>query len=183
MLDLAMQRPALIVIDMQNSFVHPDGAIAKMGLDMSACRAVVPVVKRLIDVAHEQGLPVIYTRLVFDSEFSNAGLLTTLFPGIKDYNAMVAGSWDAEILDELAPAPGDYVVDKTRYSAFLKTNLDELLQELHADGVIMTGVTTNVCVESTARDAFQRDYHVVFVLDAVAGNDPVTHQGTLESIK
>lgn len=182
-MDLPMKRPALIVIDMQNSFVHPEGAIARMGIDMSAPRAAIPTVKRLVDAAHEVGVPVIFTRLQFKPDYSDAGLLTSLYTAMPDYQAMIEGTWDAAIHDDLTPAENDYILDKTRYSAFIKTNLEDILQKEGADGVIMTGVTTNVCVESTARDAFQREYHVVLVSDAVAGNDPVTHNGTLESIK
>ncbi len=81
---------------------------------------------------------------------------------------MVRDTWDAEIVDELAPEPGDRVVDKTRYSAFYDTDLEQQLRDLKTEALIVCGVTTNVCVESTVRDAFFRDIRVIVPSDATA---------------
>jgi ureidoacrylate peracid hydrolase len=94
-----------------------------------------------------------------------------------------AGTWGADFY-QLKPEPGDPIVNKHRYSAFVGTRLDSILRTFQRSSLIMTGVATNVCVESTSRDALFLDYHVVFMADATAANDgPAAHEATLENIR
>lgn len=92
---------------------------------------------------------------------------------------MIRDSWDAAVVDELAPREGEVVLDKTRYSAFYKTDLEERLRSLGIETLIVCGVTTNICVESTVRDAFFRDIRVVVPSDATAAVTPELHEGAL----
>ncbi len=96
---------------------------------------------------------------------------------------MVGGTWDAEITPELAPLPGEYIIDKQRYSAFYQTNLELALRNLGITSVIITGVTTNICVESTVRDAFFRDFKVTVVEDCTGAVDDLMQRGAIHTFK
>jgi ureidoacrylate peracid hydrolase len=172
---------ALIVVDMQNAFCHEDGSLSKTGLDWTAHnRAIGPVV-RLVDAAHACGMPVFFTRYVVNEDYSDAGLFPELFPALAELRGMVTGTWDAEIVDELTPQGGDRVIDKPRQSAFYRTDLEEQLRELGVDSVIVCGVVTNMCVESTVRDAYCRDIRVVIPSDATASVAREMHEGALRT--
>lgn len=176
-------KTALIIIDMQNGFCHEDGFMNKIGLDWTTSRDAIGPVKRLADAARAADLPVFYTRYTLNPDYSDAGLMLELFPEIAEAKGMVRDTWDAEIVDELAPKAGDRVVDKTRYSAFYDTDLEQQLRELKTEALIVCGVTTNVCVESTVRDAFFRDIRVIVPSDATAAVTPELHEGALEDFR
>jgi ureidoacrylate peracid hydrolase len=176
-------KTALIIIDMQNGFCHEDGFMNKIGLDWTTSRDAIGPVKQLADAARAADLPVFYTRYTLNPDYSDAGLITEIFPEIMEANGMVRDTWDAEIVDELAPKPGDRVVDKTRYSAFYDTDLEQQLRDLKTEALIVCGVTTNVCVESTVRDAFFRDIRVIVPSDATAAVTPELHEGALEDFR
>ncbi len=120
---------------------------------------VVPCIAKLVSWARARSIPVIY---VCDSHVPNIDKELKLWGPHA-----VRGTWGAEIIDELKPAGNDYVVFKRRYSGFFETDLDLLLRELGVDTVILTGVSTDVCVLHTAADAFFRGYEVVVVSDCV----------------
>ena len=158
---LARENSALVVIDMQNSFLEPKGSMAAIGLPFEELRTALDGTVRLVAAAREAGIPVIFTRYVYMADYSDGGIVPNLLvPAMRESNALIAGSWDAEVVDELAPQPGDVVIDKSRPSAFYGTQLEPVLTSLGVRNLVMAGVTTNICVETTARDAGQRDYHV-----------------------
>lgn len=174
---------ALIVIDMQNGFCHPDGSFASIGLDVSRPLAAATGCRTLVDAAREIGVPVIWTRYVYRPDYSDGGLLVTdLLPAIKDIRSLEDGTWDAEILEDLTPAEDEVVIDKNRYSAFYGTRLEPVLTSRGIRNLVLCGVTTNMCVETTARDASQRDYRTVVVGDASAEFDPARHEHALFTI-
>ena len=175
---------ALLVIDMQNGSCRLDGSVARAGLDVRRSAAVVPAVGEVLVAARRAGIAIFYTRNVFLPGLSNAGLISTAehFPRLKAENAFVRGSTDADIVDELRPLANEPVVDKTRYSAFFETDLHDRLQAVGVNTLIFTGISTNICVESTVRDAFFRDYHNILVEDAVAERDPRRHEATLLAV-
>ncbi len=178
-----LDRPALLVIDMQNGFCHPEGSLARMGSPVERCRAAIQPVAGLVAAAREGGVPVIFTRFVYASDHADGGILVReLRPHLKVGRALLAGEWDSEIVDELRPGPDDVVVDKNRFSAFLGTDLEGILQRLGVRTLVVCGVTTNMCVESTVRDASQRDYRVYVARDAVAEFDPDRHEHALRAI-
>lgn len=182
-LQLKPDETALIVVDMQNAFIRDEGFMAKLGLDISRCKETVQPIRGLIDACHGAGVPIVFTRMSLRADYKDAGLFGVLFPGAKEAGAMVANSWDAAIIDELKPIDPDWILDKTRYSAFYNTNLDDILRSLRTKTVIMTGVTTNICVESTLRDAFFRDYFVVLPVDGTAAVAEAMEAGTFLTVK
>lgn len=174
---------ALLVIDMQNGFCHPDGSFGSLGLDVSMTNAAAEGCKELVDAARTADVPVIWTRYVYRPDYADGGLLVSdLLPAIKDVRSLEDGTWDAEILDELDPAADEAVIDKNRYSAFYGTRLEPLLTSQAIRNLVVCGVTTNMCVETTARDASQRDYRTVVAADATGELDSARHDHALFTI-
>jgi ureidoacrylate peracid hydrolase len=175
--------PAVIVIDMQNGFCHEDGFMNKIGLDYSTSAAAIEPIGRLLAAARRAGIPIFFTRYTLNADYSDAGLILELFPAIKDAGGMIRGTWDADIVDVLEVRPDEVVIDKTRYSAFYDTDLEAQLRALGVDTLIVCGVTTNICVESTVRDAFFRDIRVVVPSDGTAAVTPELHEGALRDFE
>jgi ureidoacrylate peracid hydrolase len=173
------RKPALIVVDMQNGFCMAEGFMNKIGLDYVTSAEAVEPIARLVVAARSAGIPIVFTRYSLNEDYSDAGLLLERFPAIRDARGIVRGGWDADVVDELRPREGEIVLDKTRYSAFYATDLEERLQALGVDTVIVCGVTTNICVESTVRDAFFRDIRVVVPSDGTAAVTRELHEGAL----
>lgn len=139
---------------MQNGFCHPSGSFGKVGFPFSRHMAIVPTIQHLASLCRTRGIPVIYTRMEFDEDLSGAGLMFEGMPEqMKESGAFIRGSWDAQIIDDVRPDPNDLVVSKTRHSAFFNTDLKILLEKWNVKQIIATGVGTNVCVESTVREA------------------------------
>jgi len=176
-------QPALVVVDMQNGFCKPGGFMNKIGLDYTASAAVIEPVARLVGIARQAGLPIVFTRYWLKPDYSDAGLLLELLPAAMEHGGMVRETWDGDLVEELQPQSGDELLDKTRHSAFHETDFDERLKRLGVDALVICGVTTNVCVEATARDGFARDYRIVIVSDATAAVTPGMHTGTLTTIE
>ena len=143
-------RSAIGIIDMANDFVT--GSLAN-----DRARRIIPNIKRLTDAARMYGTPVIY---LTDAHSPN-DLEFRKWPPHA-----IKGTWGAGIIDELAPAKGDYVIEKTTYSAFFETGLDTMLKDLGVGRVIITGQHTNICDRHTAADAFFRGYKIAIVPDA-----------------
>ena len=175
-------KTALIVVDMQHGFIYDEGFLVKVGLDNAHLKPAVDPVCRLVEACHNEGVPVIFARYILRPDYTDAGCIADLFPATREVQALARGTWDVELLDVLGARPDDYFVDKTRYSAFYNTNLEVILRGLGVDTLIMCGVTTEICVESTIRDGFFRDYRIIVPSDAVAAIDPVRHEGTLRTI-
>lgn len=176
------QKTALIVVDMQNGFLRNDGFMAKVGLDISRCQQTVEPIHRLVEAFHQVGSPVIFTQMVLRADYKDAGILPSLFPGMQEVGAMIRGTWDAAIIEELTPEAVDWIVEKARYSAFYNTNLEVILRGLGVNTLVITGVTTNICVESTLRDAFFRDYQVILPQDATAAVSKAMEEGTFLTV-
>ena len=182
-MDLSSDNAALIVVDMQNSFCTPEGACGKIGLPIEKLFDAIEPCERLVAAARAAGIPVIFTQYVYRSDYLDGGVMVKhLIPDLKTHAALAAGSWDAEILPQLAPADGEPVVVKNRPSAFYNTNLETILNGLGAKQLVVCGVTTNCCVESTVRDASHRDYETFVVQDAVAEVDDERHGAALKSM-
>lgn len=183
---LELQGPsatALLVIDMQNGFCHPDGSFAGLGLDVSMCNQAIAGCRRLVDAAHEAGVPVVYTRYVYRPDYKDGGVLVQeVLPALAEVKSLAGGTWDAELVDELVPTAADFVLDKNRYSAFYGTGLEPVLTSMGIRSVVVCGVTTNMCVETTARDASQRDYRVFVVSDATGELDRARHDAALATL-
>jgi ureidoacrylate peracid hydrolase len=175
---------AVLVVDMQNDFCDDAGFIGKTGRDMSFKKEMAPRLARLVDEARLHRVPVIFIRHVNnDYVVSEASLERKLrqFGNTADLICS-EGSWGADFY-VVQPRSGDPVVTKHRYSAFVDTNLDLILRSTGIKTLIMTGVATNMCVESTARDGFMKDYYIVFVSDCTATSTVEDQEATLRNIR
>ncbi len=159
-------RTAMIVVDMQNDFVAPGAP-----LETPAARVMATKLSEALTLCRKAGIRVIYTAHVHRRDGSDMGLFDDLHPRIANRDALVDGSPGADIYPDLAPAPGEHVIKKHRYSGFYGTDLDIVLREWGIDTVIISGTTTENCCFSTARDAMFHNYRVVFLSDATATYD------------
>jgi nicotinamidase-related amidase len=166
-----MKKEALLIIDMLNDFVLPQAP-----LEVPETRDIIKNILREIKAARSAGNPVIYvcdTHAPDDKEFTKFG-----WPPHA-----VKGTRGAEVVADLAPAPGDAVIAKTTYSGFYGTQLDATLKKLGVDGLRLTGCVTHICIMFTASDAVLRDYPVTVVRDAVAGIAKEDHEAALRIMK
>ena len=172
----------LIVVDVQNDFCSPEGACAKRGVDIKSGLEMVPNLYKLIDEAREVSLPIIYIQTIH-SEWTDTEPWLNRKPGGADTETCREGSWGADFFEGIEPRADERVVIKHRYSAFINTDLETILKAKGIESVLLTGVATNVCVESTMRDAFMLDYYVTMVHDCMSTSDPVLQEGTLENTR
>jgi len=174
---------AVIVVDMQHDFAAPEGMFGRAGIPLDGIRQVVEPTRRVLDAAREAGILVVYLTMQFKDDLSDLGSATApnrtrhLAMGVGEQvdapdqsrsRVLVEGTWNTRIIDELAPRSGDVVMAKHRYSGFFETDLDAVLRERGIASLIFTGCTTSVCVESTLRDAFYRDYQCLLLTDCCA---------------
>ena len=173
---------ALIVVDVQNDFVSPEGSAGKRGEDVGAAMAMIPNLTGLIDQARRVGLTIIYIRTTHSDWTDTASWVyrTSQKSGLSTCRE---GSWGAEFYDGIAPLPTERVVIKHRYSAFINTDLNTVLKARGVQSVLVCGVATNVCVETTARDGYMYDYYVTMIDDCSAAYDAKLHMNTLENIR
>jgi ureidoacrylate peracid hydrolase len=175
---------ALLVIDVQNDYANPAGFVGRRGADLADAVEMIPRLQAVIDAAHQAGALVIFTRNWHRPATDSAAWLDRLErAGLsQDERPGRAGSWGAEFFG-VQPGPADEVVSKARYDAFLGTNLDTLLRSRAIRSVVCTGTATSVCVESTARSAHMRDYHLVVIGDCCAGSRKDLHEATLATLE
>ena len=187
-LEIDPLQTAVIVVDMQNDFGSEGGMFARAGIDISPIQAAVGPTARVLELARRSGMSVVYLKMAFASDLSNAGGPeapnrtlhlrlnageTVTAPDGRESRILIDGTWNTDIVEELTPHPGDLIVVKHRFSGFFETNLDGLLRDLGVTTLVFTGCTTSVCVESTLRDAFFRDYRCLVLADCTA--EPVGH--------
>lgn len=177
---LAPRRTALVVIDMQNDFLHADGWYARSGVDIAHMQAAAEPTRTLVAEARARGVPVIWTRHGFRDE-RDAGVFMRLRPFLAE-GGLRRGSWGYEILDGLGAEEADWYVEKNRLSAFFGTNLELVLRSLEADTVLFAGVLTNQCVAATSKDANFRDFKPIVVGDCTGTTLPHLHEPALEMI-
>ena len=168
-MQLNVSASALLVIDMQHFFLDPASPSFTVG-----GLAIIPTLSMLIDSFRKAGRPVIFTRHVHHPDDLDSGIMGWWWEG-----KCLEGSPESEIHDELCPLPGEKVVFKHRYSAFYNTDLETVLRCLKVEDLVVSGIMTNMCCESTARDAYYRDYRVFFLAD---GTGSVTEQMQLASL-
>ncbi|HEX9445999.1 MAG TPA: isochorismatase family cysteine hydrolase [Candidatus Binatia bacterium] len=173
---------ALLVVDVQNDFASPKGAAAERGEDMTDSLAMVPRLVRLIDAARAVGLTNIYIQTIH-GEWTDTPSWMYRASQQKKLNSCREGTWGAEFFEGIRPLPSERIVNKHRYSAFINTDLNTVLRAKGIESVLVTGIATNVCVETTARDAYMFDYYVTLIGDCAAAYDRKSHEGTLENIR
>jgi ureidoacrylate peracid hydrolase len=160
------EKTAMLVVDMQNDFVQEGAPI-----EVPHARAMVPRLNCLLAVCRASKIPVIYIHHVIRGGDIDAGRLADHHAAIRHNTALIAGTPNVEIYDGLKPHTGDLVVAKPRYSAFYGTDLEAILRSKGIDTLLISSTVTNVCCDSTARDAFSRDYKVIFLSDGTATRD------------
>lgn len=184
-------KTALLIIDMQRDFLDPEGYAARAGLDATALRRPLAAIRRLRDAARRAGAAVLCTREGHRPDLSDcppAKLERSRAAGAEIGSPgplgrlLVRGEPGHDIIDELRPAPGETVIDKPGYGAFHGTDLGAALARLGVERLLLTGVTTEVCVHSTLREAVDRGYRCVLVADACASAYPDLHRAALAMV-
>jgi ureidoacrylate peracid hydrolase len=177
-ISLDLDRTALVVVDMQNAFASTGGMLDLAGIDVAPAREAVANARLVCEAARSAGLAVIYLTIGYPADGSTAGgpespnprkelalCLMRERPELRG-KLLTFGTWDFQIVDELAPEPADIVIVKSRYSGFHGTNLDSVLRGRGIRNLLMVGIASNVCVESTVRDAYFNEYWPVMIADA-----------------
>ena len=177
--------PALLIVDMQNDFVR-EGA----PMEVPDARATIAQNRKLIAFCRKAGIPVIYTRflagpvptLVSNWSPKIAAPVYACQKGHKRYYTDLKKTLDCtEIIDELSPLEGDYIIDKYGYGAFYSTNLDNTLRSIGIESLILTGTVTQICVEETGREAFHYGYKTTLISDAVSSFMPDLHAAAIKN--
>ena len=188
---LAVEKTALLVIDMQRDFLDPRGYAAKAGLDIEPLQAAIGPVSRLLDAARAAGLMIVHTREGHVPDLSDCPpykLARSRNAGAEIGSAgplgrlLVRGEPGHDFIDDLRPAAGEIVIDKPGYSAFAHTDLDHRLRVRGIDTLLLSGITTEVCVSSTLRDAVDRGYQCITIGDACASGSRDLHDAALRMI-
>ena len=183
-IELPIPETALIVVDMQNAYASHGGYRDLAGKDIAPAGGVIANIRKLLDAARHAGLTIIYLQNGWDAELKSAGgrgspnwyksnplKLMRARPELAG-KILTHGSWDYDLVEGLAPCAGDIVVPKSRYSGFCGTDLDNVLRARGVRHLLFAGIASNVCVESTLRDAYHREYFCVFVRDAAQASGP-----------
>ena len=181
---LRERKSALILIDVQNEFCHPEGSFGKKGMDLSRVNRIMPPIRALIDAAHRSGRPVIFIKNTEDAG-TDAEAWVCRPDGdenLPNEGVTRRGSWGAELYD-LEPAEGDIVLEKHRFSAFYNTRLDTVLRTLGVQTLVFGGLATNVCVMTSATHAVMQGYHVVVAEDACAAWFADAHEMALKNMR
>jgi nicotinamidase-related amidase len=182
---------ALVVIDMQRDFLDPDGYVARSGVDVRVLRTPIPNVLRLLDAARAAGIRVIHTREGHRPDLSDlngakarraAGVGAAIGSLGPLGRLLVRGERGHAIIEELAPLPSEVVIDKPGFGAFYATDLELVLRAQGVTSLTIAGVTTDVCVHSTLREAVDRGFECQTVGDACAAGDVAIHEAMLSCI-
>lgn len=183
---VAPQHTALLIIDMQKDFcVEGMGASRRPGRDLSRTRAIIPNLVKLRQTARRSGALVVHIGfLTLPHHLSDAGpwLAQRRRATYASDSFAMANSEGAQFISELSPEEGEVAIRKHRYSGFKGTDLDMILRAQEIRTCIVTGVSTNVCVESTLRDAFEHGYYIVVPSDATASWSKELGEGTLQNV-
>lgn len=180
---LTERRPALVIVDVQNDFCHPEGKFARAGLDMSAIEPIYGPISRLAAAFRSKKLPVCFIVNVEDEATDSEAWLCHPdgAPDKPNLGATRRGTWGAEIC-RLSPEPGDAIIEKHRYSAFVSTRLEAFLHANGAQSVVLCGVSTNVCIDTTCRHGLMLDYHMIVSSDGCGAWSAPAHENALDNM-
>ena len=184
-----ISKSALIIVDMQNDFVHPNGGFGHLArgnpaIDLPFLMGTLPHVRRLADAFRKAGRPVIYVAHVLKSDYSDAQFPYWRLPNPSSGNRtfVVEGTWGAQIVDDLKPQEGEHLIIKKGFGGFSNTPLDTILRNMGVTTCVVSGVTTCVCVSTTVRGGVEHNYRMILVKDAVAEVSRHTHEAELETM-
>jgi ureidoacrylate peracid hydrolase len=184
-------KSALIIVDMQNDFVHPEGSVAQRvrdnpgsGTDMPFLMSAIAGAKRLADAFRAAGRPVVYIAHVLKSDYSDAQFPYWRLgpPEGSNRTFIVEGTWGAQIVDDLKPREGEHLVVKKGFGGFSNTPLDTILRNMGVTTCVVAGVLTYVCVSATVRGGVEHNYRMIVANDAVADRNRETHEAELKAM-
>jgi ureidoacrylate peracid hydrolase len=195
-LEIAWERSAIVVVDMQNAFASRGGLLDLAGIDISGATPVVQLIGSILAAGRAAGVPIVYLQTGYKPDLSNGGgeaspnprketalCLMRARPELKG-TLLVEDTWDFAIVDELKPHAVDLVVLKTRYSGFAGTTLDSVLRAREIRYLFFVGIATNVCVESTLRDAYFHEYWPILVTDGtMQAGPPAAQEATIFNVE
>ena len=181
-------RSAVIVVDMENDFAAKGGMFDRAGVDVSGAQKAIGPTAKVLAAARQAGLKIVYLKMGYRPDLSDLGATDSVnrtrhlkfgvgqkiqTPDGRESWLLIRDTWDTDIVPELKPQASDIVIYKTRFSGFYQTDLDATLKKFGIKYLIVTGVTTSICVESTVRDAMFRDYLCVMLRDCMS--EPIGH--------
>lgn len=195
-IDVEFAKSAIVLVDMQNAFASKGGLLDIAGVDLADAPRVVRTIRDVVSAARSSDVPVVYLRMAYKPDLSDAGgahspncykeLAMHTMRTRPEYKGklLTEGTWDAAIVDDLAPQSGDLVVTKARYSGFVGTTLDSQLRMRGIQFLFFAGIAANVCVESTLRDAYFLDYWPILLSDAtMPAGGPGIFEATLFNVE
>ncbi len=179
-LNLDPKKLTFLIVDAQNDFLSTQGFFAGMHANMTECRKMIPPTKRVVEACRKAGVQVIYTTHVYRPSLCDVGKQwrkikmdrpgigpgTKIGPPGQKLGSLIKGTWNTAIVDELTPQDSDIIIDdKHQHSGFYQTDLEHILHTLDIETIMFAGVTTSICVESTVRDAYFRDFGCIMLSD------------------
>ena len=174
---------AVVVVDMQNDFCATGGALDKThGCDAAANRLLADNISAVVAAARAGGSVIVWVQAIYDDKYIGAPMLAKNVERGVTETRCAEGSWGADFY-AVAPEPGDLFIEKHCYSAFIGTRLDGMLRGRGVKTLVVVGVSTNVCVESTLRDGLSLGYYIVVPEDCVASPAADLHQATLQNVR
>jgi ureidoacrylate peracid hydrolase len=181
-------RTGVIVVDMENDFAAKGGMFDRAGIDISEAQKAIAPIATVLAAARQARMKIVYLKMGYRPDLSDLGEADSVnrtrhlkllvgqniqAPNGRESRVLIRDTWDTDIVPELKPEPDDVVIYKTRFSGFYNTDLDATLKKFGIKYLIVTGVTTSICVESTVRDAMFRDYLCVLLRDCMS--EPIGH--------
>jgi nicotinamidase-related amidase len=182
-------KSALIIVDMQNDFLHPDGEFSRRAkaypdrnIDMEFLASTIPSIMRLAAAFRKASRPVIYIVHILKPDYSDAAFPYWKRPPLVGKQFTFEGTWGAQIVDELTPLEGEHMVIKKGYGGFSNTPLDTILGNLGVNTCVVSGILTGVCVSSTIRGGVEYNYRMIIVSDATADMQKEAHKTEIKTL-